>query len=89
VGWYENPIPFRFLAPTDCLKIPAQFIYILTEINRKKISTLAILFKEGNNKIGELESNCLNLNIRKIKCACCTCYKALKQDKLRCPAIML
>ncbi len=22
-GWYENPIPTRFLAPIDCLKIPA------------------------------------------------------------------
>jgi hypothetical protein len=23
-GWYANPIPSRFLAPIDCLKIPAQ-----------------------------------------------------------------
>ncbi len=23
-GWYYNPIHIRFLAPTDCLKIPAQ-----------------------------------------------------------------
>jgi hypothetical protein len=22
-GWYDNPIPTRFLAPIDCLKIPA------------------------------------------------------------------
>jgi hypothetical protein len=21
-GWYDNPIPTRFLAPIDCLKIP-------------------------------------------------------------------
>jgi hypothetical protein len=25
VGRYDNPIPTRFLAPIDCLKIPAQF----------------------------------------------------------------
>ncbi len=25
-GRYDNPIPTRFLAPIDCLKIPAQFI---------------------------------------------------------------
>jgi hypothetical protein len=24
-GRYDNPIPTRFLAPIDCLKIPAQF----------------------------------------------------------------
>jgi hypothetical protein len=24
-GRYDNPIPSRFLAPIDCLKIPAQF----------------------------------------------------------------
>ncbi len=24
-GRYDNPIPFRFLAPIDCLKIPAQW----------------------------------------------------------------
>ncbi len=23
-GWYDNPIPPRFLAPIDSLKIPAQ-----------------------------------------------------------------
>ncbi len=23
-GRYDNPVPTRFLAPTDCLKIPAQ-----------------------------------------------------------------
>jgi hypothetical protein len=23
MGWYDNPIPIRFLAPIDCLKIPA------------------------------------------------------------------
>ncbi len=23
-GWYDNPIPTRFLAPIDCSKIPAQ-----------------------------------------------------------------
>ncbi len=22
-GWYDNPTPTRFLAPMDCLKIPA------------------------------------------------------------------
>ncbi len=22
-GWYDNPIPTRFLAPIDCFKIPA------------------------------------------------------------------
>jgi hypothetical protein len=26
-GRYDNPIPTRFLAPTDCLKIPAQARY--------------------------------------------------------------
>ncbi len=26
-GRYDNPIPTRFLAPEDCLKIPAQFKY--------------------------------------------------------------
>ncbi len=26
-GRYENPIPTRFLAPIDCLKIPAQMIW--------------------------------------------------------------
>ncbi len=25
VGRYDNPIPTRFLAPINCLKIPAQF----------------------------------------------------------------
>ncbi len=25
VGRYDNPIPTRFLAPIDCLKIPAQY----------------------------------------------------------------
>ncbi len=24
-GRYDNPIPTRFLAPIDCLKIPAQY----------------------------------------------------------------
>jgi hypothetical protein len=26
-GWYDNPIPPRFLAPIDCLKIPAQVTF--------------------------------------------------------------
>ncbi len=27
VGRYDNPIPTRFLAPLDCLKIPAVCVY--------------------------------------------------------------
>jgi hypothetical protein len=29
-GRYDNPIPTRFLAPIDCLKIPAQYMYVCT-----------------------------------------------------------
>jgi hypothetical protein len=29
-GRYDNPIPPRFLAPIDFLKIPAQFYYCIT-----------------------------------------------------------
>jgi hypothetical protein len=32
-GWYDNPIPTRFLAPIDCFKIPApepEFVNILS-----------------------------------------------------------
>jgi hypothetical protein len=36
-GRYDNPIPFRFLGPKDCLKIPAQlevqFLSITTFIS--------------------------------------------------------
>jgi hypothetical protein len=27
-GRYDNPIPTRFLAPTDCLKIPARMTLV-------------------------------------------------------------
>ncbi len=30
-GRYDNPIPTRFLAPIDCLKIPTQAIHTLAE----------------------------------------------------------
>jgi hypothetical protein len=27
-GWYENPLPTRFIDPIDCCKIPAQDFYM-------------------------------------------------------------
>ncbi len=40
---YDNPIPIRFLLPTDCLKIPAQVTWIyghvLTETGRNRNRT--------------------------------------------------
>jgi hypothetical protein len=31
-GRYYNPIPTRFLVPIDCLKIPAQYVYLYTQL---------------------------------------------------------
>jgi hypothetical protein len=31
-GRYDNPIPTRFLAPIECLKIPALFNYVQTKL---------------------------------------------------------
>jgi len=31
-GRYYNPIPTRFLAPIDCLKIPAQYLTVAAQI---------------------------------------------------------
>jgi hypothetical protein len=33
---YVNPIPTRFLAPIDCLKIPAQMLIIKIEIRYRR-----------------------------------------------------
>jgi hypothetical protein len=30
--WYDNPIPARFLAPIDCLKIPGQ-VFLLSPLH--------------------------------------------------------
>ncbi len=32
-GRYNNPIPTRFLAPIDCLKIPTQILYLDHQLN--------------------------------------------------------
>ncbi len=39
VGQYDNPIPTRFLAPIDCLKIPAQRLNFCRLVEGGKIDS--------------------------------------------------
>ncbi len=37
-GRYENSIPTRFLAPIDCLKIPAQYSWLLPQVKTGNVA---------------------------------------------------
>jgi hypothetical protein len=39
-GWYDNPIPTRFLAPIDCLKIPPLPILICNSVLSTRVGNL-------------------------------------------------
>ena len=43
VGRYDNPIPTRFLAPIDCLKIPALYASATGRIRMKPLSFAGLL----------------------------------------------
>jgi len=53
---YDNPLPTRFLAPIDCLKIPAQVSLSLINIRpwfgMFRVSTLDIFRKVSNPDTG-------------------------------------
>jgi hypothetical protein len=43
-GWYDNPIPTRFLAPIDCSKIPAQ-LYTSNDSPHPRFVSFSLIYR--------------------------------------------
>ncbi len=55
-----NPVPTRFLAPTDCLKIPAQFCWPYGLSTWPRGRRMVKWYTEGSNLSFGIFSNCLD-----------------------------
>jgi hypothetical protein len=52
-GRYDNPFPTRFLAPIDCLKIPALITNVMYTASHKKIRSTQVYATLGLNSLSQ------------------------------------
>jgi hypothetical protein len=66
-GWYDNPIPTRFLAPIDCLKIPPLLYNVTQSVIPPRFETSCEIYQEVEYCIVYMYGTYLSLHVTLIR----------------------